>query len=149
MQDEARDDTRAYLVARAARSRLARTMGYRLAYQGEVAVLTQPYNEALDNGVGAIHGGIVATLVDIAAWYAAAPHYPGWIATVELQTRYLLPAQATELRVEARVGRAGARVAVVDARVTRGDGALIATGAATFLATTRALDEGGGAPDRA
>lgn len=92
--------------------------------------------------------GVVATLVDVAAWYAAAPHYPGWIARVELQTRYLLPAQATDLRVEARVMRAGRRVAVVDARVTRGDGALIATGAATFLATERALDPDELASDR-
>jgi uncharacterized protein (TIGR00369 family) len=131
-------ERRAYLVARAGRSRLAGTMGYRLHYDADgAAVLTLPYNASLDNGMGALHGGIIAALIDTSAWYAAAPHYPNWIATVELQTRLLEPAAEVELRAVGRVIRAGRRIAVAEVEVLTADGRRIATGDGTFAATSR------------
>ncbi len=127
-----------YLVARAGRSRLAGTMGYRLHYTDEAAaVLTLPYNASLDNGVGALHGGILAALIDTCAWYAVAQHYPNWIATIELQTRLLLPAAETEVRAVGRVVRVGRSIASAEVDVFTEDGRLIATGEGSFVATSR------------
>ncbi len=130
-----------FLTARAGRSRLAGTMGYQLSYSDDgAALLRLPYNRDLDNGVGALHGGILSALIDTAAWYAAAPHYPNWIATVELQTRLLEPAAETEVTAIGRVVRVGQRLAVVEAEVRCPDGRLIAAGDGTFVATNRPWD---------
>jgi uncharacterized protein (TIGR00369 family) len=125
-------DRRARLEARAATSRLACTLGYRVRFEGERAVLELPYNAALDNGADAIHGGILCALIDTAAWYAVALQVEGWPATVELQTRFLAPAARTALAAVAHVVRAGKRLAVADVAVRTPDGGLIATGTATF-----------------
>lgn len=132
MTAPAPDDRRARLVARAATSRLAGTVGYRVRFEGQRALLDLPYNAALDNGAGAIHGGILGVLVDTAAWYAVALETEGWPATIELQTRFLAPAARTDLTASAHTVRVGKRLATADVEVHTPDGTLIATGTATF-----------------
>ena len=128
-------------MARAGQSRLAETMGYRLHYEQDgAAVVTLPYNARLDNGADALHGGILATLVDGSAWYALAPHYATRITTVELQARLVAPAAGVEVRAVGRVIRAGRRVGVAEVEVFSADGRLIATGCGSFVATSRPLE---------
>lgn len=132
---------RQQLLSRAAQSRLAQTMGYRVRYDGDgSAVVTLPYNAQLDNGEGALHGGILATLVDASAWYALAPYYATRIATVELQARFLAPAAGLEIRAVGRVVRAGRSIGVAEVEVFAGDGRLIASGGGSFVATSRSWE---------
>jgi|GEM_PF-1626022 len=137
MTSSVNDDRRARLQARAATSRLAGTVGYRVRFEGERALLDLPYNASLDNGANAIHGGILCVLIDTAAWYAVALETDGWPATIELQTRFLAPAARTDLTASAHVVRAGKRLAVADVEVHTPDGTLIATGTATFALGAR------------
>ena len=140
MSDHDLQARRAFLEARAARSRIAGTYGYTVCYDDDgEAVLTMAYNPALDNGVGGTHGGVIATLIDIAAWYAVAPAYERWIATAELQTRFLEPGAAAGLRVVARPVRSGRRIASAEAEAYDDDGRLLATGQATFTLTGKEL----------
>jgi len=134
-------DRRARLVARAATSRLAGTTGYRVRFDDDRALLDLPYNAALDNGAGAIHGGILCVLVDTAAWYAVALQTEGWPATIELQARFLAPAARTDLTATARVVRAGKRLATADVEVCTPEGAVIATGTATFTLGDRPVSD--------
>lgn len=99
-------------------------------------VLTLPHSPRLEHALGDIHGGVLATLVDAAAWCAAAVHYDSWITTVELQVRLLEPAHAEDLVATGALVRAGNRIAVASAEVHTARGRLVAAGGATFSATS-------------
>ena len=134
-------DRRERLLARAGSSRLAHTTGYRVRLDDDQAHIDLPYNATLDNGAGAIHGGILCVLVDTAAWYAVAQKTDAWPATIELQARFLEPATAADLTASARVVRVGKRLAVADVQVTTADGRRIATGTATFSLGERVVSD--------
>jgi uncharacterized protein (TIGR00369 family) len=147
MVDGVQQERQEVILSRARRSRLARTFGYSVHYDADGAsVLDMPYNAALDNGMGGVHGGVVAALIDVAGWYAAAPRYQTWITTVEFQTRLLEPAFRTDVQAVGRVVRAGKRMAVVEVEVRSADGVLIAMGHGSFLATSRAYGAEPGEP---
>ncbi len=63
----------------------------------------------------ALHGGLVATLLDTtggaALWSGLSLH--DRVSTIDLRVDYLLPARLAELVAEGRVRRAGGRVGVV------------------------------------
>lgn len=99
-------------------------------------VLTLPYSPSLEHAMGGIHGGVLATMVDAAAWCAAAVHYESWIATLEMQVRLLEPAVREGLVATGCLVRAGNRIAVADAEVRTEAGRLVAVGGATFSTTS-------------
>lgn len=79
----------------------------------------------------AVHGGIVASLIDAAAYNAVALHLERATPTLDLRVDYLRPA-VPPLVARARVLRAGRRVATVDVRVEAEGGRLVAAGRGTF-----------------
>jgi uncharacterized protein (TIGR00369 family) len=87
----------------------------------------------MSNGLGAIHGGITATLLDTvfgAAVHTNLPAGTGY-ATTDLHTRYIRPMNADTGRVVATgvVVQAGRRHATAEGRVeAEATGKLIATG---------------------
>ena len=83
------------------------------------------------NGSGNLHGGAIATLVDVASGSAAAragTFRPGenTLVTADLHVRYLGRPKGTVVRAEARVMRAGRQLIVVECRVADDLGNLIA-----------------------
>ncbi|HUU61257.1 MAG TPA: PaaI family thioesterase [Acidimicrobiia bacterium] len=102
--------------------------------------VTLPHTANLEHALGDIHGGVLATLVDAAAWCAAAVHYESWITTVELQVRLLEPAHSEDLVATGEVVRIGNRIAVASAEVRTAAGRLVATGGATFSVTSLPID---------
>lgn len=112
-------------------------LGCSFRYDDELRpVLTLPYAPHLEHALGDVHGGVLATLVDAAAWCAAAVHYESWITTVELQVRLLEPARAEDLVAVGEVVRVGNRIAVASAEVRTASGRLVAAGGATLSATS-------------
>jgi uncharacterized protein (TIGR00369 family) len=99
------------------------------------AVVTLPHKPELEHAMGGIHGGVLATLIDAAAWCAAAVHYPSWITTVEFDVRLLEPVIGEDLVATGTVVRAGKRIAVAQAEVRTAAGRLVAVGDATLSAT--------------
>lgn len=125
---------------------LAGTTGMRLHYEsggsdpeGATAVLEMPYDERFDHSCEDMHGGLVATMIDNAGFFAAAQHYDTWIVTVEFVTRLLAPVGRQSLRASGRVVRHGGRMATAEMRVHNASGTLIAVGSGTFAATRRPL----------
>lgn len=112
-------------------------LGCRFRYDEDLRpVITLPYAPHLEHALGDVHGGVLATLVDAAAWCAAAVHYEAWITTVELTVRLLEPARGEDLVATGEVVRVGNRIAVADAEVRSLSGRLVAAGGATFSATS-------------
>jgi uncharacterized protein (TIGR00369 family) len=115
---------------------IAKTFGMRLEYDEEDrAVVRLPYNPGLDHALGGIHGGIYATLLDTAGWFAAAAAHgeSSWLATSEMSVHFLKPCAQTDLRAVGRVLKGGKRQDVAEVHLFDGGGALVGHCTGTFL----------------
>jgi uncharacterized protein (TIGR00369 family) len=82
------------------------------------------------NRGGIVHGGMLATLLDVAAGHAATfcdvPGRMRLASTVALATTFIAPARAGVLRAEGALRGGGRKTVSVTAEITDADGALIA-----------------------
>ena len=84
------------------------------------------------------HGGVIATLIDVAGDFAVAIKCDtGGVPTINLAVDYLRMAGDVDLVAKARVRRAGRTIAVADIDVETDDGRLIAVGRATYSTKSR------------
>ena len=95
------------------------------------AVVTMEAGEQHLNPHGTVHGGAIATLVDVAMGGAVAAAGAEAPVTIEMKVTYLEPAQQGQLRAEAKVRKRGKRITIVEAEVHQEDD-LIALALATF-----------------
>jgi len=79
-------------------------------------------------GTGQYHGGVIASLIDIAGDFALIAVLGHAVPTINFRVDYLRPATRTDLIAEARVRRAGRSIGVVDIDVLDDEGRLIALG---------------------
>lgn len=110
----------------------------------ERAVVSLDLNEDKVNVRGVAHGGVVASLVDVAMGTAAGGgNYDTrkrLVATQELKVNYLAPAKGERLTATAVVIRAGSRAVVVSCDVVTDTGIHCATALGTFM--TRRYSQG-------
>lgn len=99
-------------------------------------VVALPFRPELTQQDGFFHGGIVATIADSAAGFAALTLMPpgARVLSVELKVNFLAPARGERLLATGRVERAGRTLSVVQARVEAVE-AGIATEVAILMAT--------------
>jgi len=86
--------------------------------------------------LGTVHGGVIATLIDTATYWAAflvLPENTG-LVNVDLKLNYLRPVSGGVLIAEGRCLRAGRTISYAEAHVTDGDGRLVAHGTSTLMA---------------
>ena len=106
------------------------------ARDGTARIVMPVSAEALNIG-GTVHGGIIATLVDIAVAVACHSLTPRGerrpMATTELNVTYLRAGRQGPLSCTARIRRRGTSLAVGEAEVADGNGRLLAVGRATYL----------------
>ncbi|MGH7125394.1 MAG: PaaI family thioesterase [Stellaceae bacterium] len=104
----------------------------------ETVVLEMPMRPEFERGkgTGQYHGGVIATLIDVAGDFAVALVVGGPVPTINLRVDYLRPATQTSLTATARVRRAGRTVGVVDIDVHDDNGKLVAIGRGTYSAIT-------------
>jgi uncharacterized protein (TIGR00369 family) len=82
-----------------------------------------------------VHGGVFASLVDAAAYWAlyAEVDEGKWLTTVEMKLNLLAPARAGKLVAEGRTIKLGRTLGLGEARVEDEEGKLLAYGVATFM----------------
>ncbi len=102
----------------------------------EGAVVRLPYREELGNGVGVVHGGVTATLMDAAGTLSLRPHLENPLedltATINLNVNYLEAADTKEDVVAcAETARVGGSVAVTSMTAEQGD-SLVAVGQGAY-----------------
>jgi uncharacterized protein (TIGR00369 family) len=130
------------LVALFSEAPIKRTLGMNLSFNDRnESVFELPYNPSFNHGLGDTHGGIIATLLDNAGWFAAAVQYDSWIATVEMQVRLLEPAKREPLRAVGRVLRVGQSLAVAEMEARTLTGRLVASGSGTFTVTSLDMEK--------
>jgi uncharacterized protein (TIGR00369 family) len=96
------------------------------------AIVSMPVREQAFNSVGNLHGGAIATLIDVAAGTAAAVgsgFQPGKqsLVTADLHVRYLGRPHGDIVYARAEVLKAGRQLIVVSCAVTDGEERLIAS----------------------
>ncbi|WP_459615186.1 PaaI family thioesterase [Bordetella sp. 2513F-2] len=104
------------------------------AAQG-VVVVRLPYQPAFGRAAGsdAVHGGVVAALIDLSAHAAVAVQTGRMAPTIDLRIDYLRPAPAADLYATARTLKVGRAVARVDVEIrAAADAPLLAAGRGTF-----------------
>jgi len=130
-------DRAAKMTALFGRAPLPGHLGMSLRFDDDLrAVIDLPHAAFLDHGLGQVHGGIFATLIDTAAWFTAAVHYDTWISTIDFGVRLLEPVEAEDLTAVGSVVRLGKRIATADAEIRTAAGRLVAVGGATFANTS-------------
>ena len=83
------------------------------------------------NPHGTVHGGVLATMIDVAMGTAVATTGGESPVTVSLTVTYLEPGQPGRLTATARVRKRGKRLLVVEAEVVQGED-VVADALATF-----------------
>jgi uncharacterized protein (TIGR00369 family) len=106
-------------------------LGLQFAASPDGVVVEMPVAPGAFNGSGNLHGGAIATLVDVASGFAAAragTFKPGenTLVTADLHVRYLGRPKGTVVRALATVERAGRQLIVVACRVEDDLGNVIA-----------------------
>jgi uncharacterized protein (TIGR00369 family) len=97
------------------------------------------------NSHGALHGGVTASLVDVAVGVAIQHRFRGArsISTVELKVSYFLPITSGALLARARLLRVGSTLCVGRVDLTDSGGNLVGTAIVTYIF----LDARGGSPN--
>jgi len=118
------------------KAHIAQTFGMRLSFtEDDTAVVDLPHNPGLDHAMGGIHGGVYATLLDTAGWFASAVAHreSTWIATSEMSIHFLKPSARIALRAEGRVLKRGKRQDVVEMFLYDAEGELVGHGTGTMM----------------
>lgn len=119
------------------RSPFQRWLGVELTREGEGEVEVRlPYKDEFcgdDEGIS-IHGGVIASLADVASCFAAMSSVQEDLPTVDLRLDYLWRAAPGEdLIAVGRVTKAGGTIVYADVEVRTGSGRVVAVGRGTFL----------------
>src|SRR5262249_3762072 len=86
-------------------------------------------------GTGQFHGGVIASLIDVAGDFALVILLGGGVPTINLRIDYLRPAGGHSLTATAMVRRAGRTIGVVDIDVTDSSDRLVAVGRGCYSMT--------------
>jgi uncharacterized protein (TIGR00369 family) len=122
------------------RARFVDILDIRLESLGRgTSVMRMPFRPEITNGVGAVHGGAIASLCDTAFYLAHASLYgrDEETVTAEMVCNFLSPARGPDdLVAHAKVLKAGRRIAFGEVSIYCGD-RLVAHSTLNFLNTAR------------
>lgn len=90
------------------------------------------------NNLGVAHGGLIATLLDVAMGTAARSNLGNPVMTLSMQSSFLAPGRGV-LHAEGRLLRAGRSIAYCEATITGPDGEIVATGSAVMKIVRKAV----------
>lgn len=86
--------------------------------------------------LGAVHGGVLASLIDtVAFWsvYYGIENHDAWLTSVDLKLNYLAPATSGKLIARGRQIKVGGKLCYAEAQVNTEDDRIIAHGTSTLM----------------
>jgi uncharacterized protein (TIGR00369 family) len=118
---------------------LARLLGLEFTYLPEDApaaekhtcVVTFPVDEMVMNPQGSVHGGIMASVMDISMGHLIKKTADTG-ATIEMKIQFMRPLTGTTARAEGRFTKRGRSISFMESRVVDGDGKLAGLATATW-----------------
>jgi uncharacterized protein (TIGR00369 family) len=110
---------------------LSRLLGIEVSYAGESCIVTFEALETMSNPQGTLHGGMLATALDISMGHLL-HHVAGAGTTLEMKVQYLAPVTGGLVRCEGSFLRKGRRFFFLQSQAWRHDGALVAHATSTW-----------------
>lgn len=97
--------------------------------------LTMPWREEIISNpvLGAVHGGVLASLIDLTGLYALVMLGTRAKATADLRVDYHRPATAGTLIARGQVIKAGRQISVAEARIFGPGNTLVASGRGAYI----------------
>lgn len=110
-------------------------LGLKLTRRDEHGVTIEcPIRPEYGNIHKTLHGGVTATLIDVAGGFGTMAHYGGRpCATVELKLNYFLPLAGKKAVARSKILRAGNTLCVMQVDVHDDRGRLAAAGMVTYM----------------
>tara|TARA_R110002033_G_scaffold2408_8_gene16717 strand:+ start:610 stop:1011 length:402 start_codon:yes stop_codon:yes gene_type:complete len=113
-----------------------RWLGLKIAQQSSDQLeLEMPWRDELvsNPAIGAAHGGILASLIDLTGLYTIISAGGLAKATADLRVDYHRPATKGPLRTIGQVIKLGKTISTADSRILDADGRMVASGRGTYL----------------
>jgi uncharacterized protein (TIGR00369 family) len=110
---------------------LSRLLGFEVNCKNNLCVVSFYADPSLGNPQGSLHGGIMATAMDISMGHLLERHV-GSGATLDMSTKYLAPVPWGQVRAEGRFLRKAARSLFLESRFFREDEVLAAIATASW-----------------
>jgi uncharacterized protein (TIGR00369 family) len=115
---------------------LANYFGMKLSFsKSGNAQIDLPYNPKLNHALGAIHGGVYATMLDNAGWFTAAATLDklSWVATSDLSIRFLESVKQSSLKAKGKIIKKGKRFIVTEMQLFDSKEKLVGHATGTFV----------------
>lgn len=84
-------------------------------------------------GTQSVHGGVLASIIDLGGFYAVLTAKAGAVATIDLQVDYHRPFTSGRVRSESQVVRIGSKVSSAATSIYGPDGKLLTTGRGAYM----------------
>ncbi len=110
---------------------LSRLLGFRVSYDGDACLVSFSVTPALQNPQGTLHGGVLATAMDISMGHLL-HHVDGAGATLEMKVQYLASVTAGDVVCRGTFLRQGRRTSFLQSEAQHEDGTLIAHATSTW-----------------
>ena len=111
---------------------LSRLFGFSINYNDQKCIVTFKANEAMFNPQRSLHGGVIATAMDVSMGHLL--HYNiGTGATLEMNVKYLLPIKEETVVCEGSFLKQGKTIGFLQSHLYREDGKLAAYASATWM----------------
>lgn len=110
---------------------LSRLLGFEVSYPGEECVVAFEAIPPLFNPQGTLHGGVLATAMDISMGHLLR-HNAGAGATLEMKIQYIAPIKEGCVSCRASFLRQGRGISYLQSHAFRNDGELAAHATATW-----------------
>jgi uncharacterized protein (TIGR00369 family) len=110
-------------------------LGLEKEWRNDTLIMRMPITPLTHNTLGAVHGGIIATLLDTTmGTHANSSILPEQATvTVDLQIRYLKVANGKELTCKSRIIQKGKNIVVTEGKVLKEDGKVCAIATGSFF----------------
>jgi len=94
-----------------------------------------PFGQHLTNIHGTVHGGVSATLADVAGGFSTMAHYGlgSPITTIDLKINYLAPMAGPRVRARGRIVKAGKTLCVIQVEIHGGKAGPGAVATVTYM----------------
>lgn len=128
---------------------LARLLALDITYPGETCRIAFPIPDFLYNPQGTLHGGIIATILDISMGHLLRNAYGAAGITLEMKLQYLGAMTTNRGWCEARFLQKGKSIAFLESRMFNGRDELCAVATSTWKARSADKAPPPAGPDRA